>query len=177
MSLGSEFEALGSHIPATWDEDGLRGVGFSGFVPFRALVEREPPRRRGVYVVLREAEHPPRFVAPDAVDPAYPGLVFYGIRELEARWVQNARVIYVGVAGKPGTSAHLRSRLAQYRRTGEGLARNHSGGRSVFQLHDRDTLLVAWKAIDDSEPYDVEVAMRAAFEANYGRIPFANKQR
>lgn len=59
------------------------------------------------------------------------------IDELQRTWVPGAEVVYLGKSGD------LRRRLNAYRRHGAGQRVGHWGGRYIWQLADRDLLLVA----------------------------------
>lgn len=64
----------------------------------------------------------------------------YTVAELQSRWVLDVDVVYIGkAAGGKGPRGRLRPV--------SGLANNHSGGRSIWQLSTRESLVVAWKAI------------------------------
>lgn len=160
-----------------WTRDGLEGAGFEGFVALAAL---EPSRVRpepGVYVVLRERKDPPTFLGVNAAghfkgkDPTVP------LDRLEAAWVDGAAVLYIGKAstGSKGRRG-LRTRLVEYSRHGGGNPVGHWGGRYVWQLGDRDELLVAWKPTTNLDPEIEESRLIADFTAQYGTRPFANRK-
>jgi hypothetical protein len=48
---------------------------------------------------------------------------------------------------------------------------------SVEELQDADELLLAWKETPDLDPAVVKSAYLSAFEAVYGKLPFANRRR
>lgn len=142
--------------------------GFTGWVSVADW--GSAPTDPGVYVVVRSIDTPPYFVdvAPYRGDPPM------SIAELEERWVPGARIVYVGKAGRGTKNGGLRRRLRQLARYGAGQAARHSGGRAIWQLDDRDDLLVGWCVTDDSQARQVEKDMIAAFRAHYGVRPFAN---
>jgi hypothetical protein len=145
----------------------LLTIGFEGFVSFAGLDLGVVPASGGVYVLLREEDQPPRFLALSpagwfkgrnpSLEPA----------DLVDRWVSGAHVVYIG---KAGTS--LRQRLTAYRRHGQRAPVGHWGGRLVWQVGNPE-YVVAWKVTED-ERREVERRMIAAFVAAYGRRPFAN---
>ena len=145
----------------------LLTIGFQGFVPFASLDLRMVPATGGVYVLLREDDQPPRFLA------SSPAGWFKGRNpslapaDLVDRWIPGAHVVYIGKA-----STSLRQRLMAYRRHGQGAPVGHWGGRLVWQVANPE-YLVAWKVTED-EPREVERRLIAAFVAKYGRRPFAN---
>ena len=155
--------------------EGLREMGFEGFVPVRDLRRddcRGLPRENGVYVMVREREAAPRFnprgtaafwrgqdpnVKPDA---------------LAEKWVPGAILMYVGRAAGTGVRGKLQQRVKRGLRFGEGRNVAHWGGRYVWQLADAYDLKVAWKVCKDAVRQ--EVALLTAFEGRHGALPFAN---
>jgi len=117
---------------------------------------------------VRTAEQPPDFLEVSAAgwfkgkDPTTTG------KMLATAWVADVPVVYVGKA------ANLSTRLTQYRRHGAGAKVGHWGGRYIWQLADRDDLLVAWKATPGEDPEDAESTLIDAFIAAHGALPFAN---
>lgn len=151
----------------------LTDEGFEGFVMFDALRSggiNSVPKAGGVYVVLREADTPPTFLASN------PGGRFkrrdptVAVSELEAKWVGGCHVIYIGKA------KNLRRRVKQYMDFGSGKAVGHWGGRYIWQVADASTLLIAWRAAaSDETPAMAEAKLMGRFKSQYsGRLPFAN---
>jgi hypothetical protein len=151
----------------------LADDGFVGFVTFDALrsgVIREVPETGGVYVVLREADAPPDFLANNPGgrfkkrDPTVP------VADLEAKWVNGCHVIYVGKGD------NLRRRVKQYMDFGLGKPVGHWGGRYIWQLVDASTLVVAWKTTAPNETAaSAEATLVSRFKSQHGdRLPFAN---
>ncbi|MGN6743557.1 MAG: hypothetical protein ACTHJL_09710 [Amnibacterium sp.] len=165
------------HEVRPWSRQALEHGGFVGFVPFADLVASEVPAAPGVYAVLRVSHEPPRFAETSAAgrfkgkDPSVAPDV------LAAKWVEGPEVIYVGKA-TPGSAGRrgLQKRLDEYRRFGAGEPIGHWGGRYVWQLEDRDRLLVAWNATHE-DAATVESRMLGDFVDRYGRLPFANLRR
>lgn len=149
----------------------LRNDGFQGFVPFADLPGSGVPDAPGVYIVLRTGDEPPlildsscggRFKGRDPVLPQ---------SKLIARWHASS-VLYIGKA----EGQTLRRRLDQYRRFGAGEPIGHWGGRAIWQLADRDELLVAWKVVPAGAAAH-ETELLAGYEVAFGRLPFANLRR
>jgi hypothetical protein len=147
--------------------------GFVGFVTFDALRSgpiREVPKGGGVYVVVREDEARPTFLANN------PGGRFKGrnpsvaVAELEANWIDGCHLIYVGKGD------NLRRRLKQYLDFGSGQPVGHWGGRYIWQLVDSAALLVGWKTTaPDETAGNAEAALIERFRNTHsGRLPFAN---
>ena len=160
------------------DRDFFQTKGFEGFKTMGELMNegsRLIPAQMGVYVVLRESESAPEFLAEGT------GGYFKGqnpnvsIEELQANWVANTHVVYIGKAGGIDSSATLYKRLGQYLRFGQGANIGHWGGRYIWQLADSRELIVCWKTLTKDDPREVEHEMIAEFKsAHSGMRPFAN---
>jgi hypothetical protein len=152
--------------------------GFEGFKTMRELMNGGRyliPAQMGVYVVLRESDTTPLFLSDGT------GGFFKGknpnvpISELQANWVPNASVVYIGKAGGIGSSATLQKRLGQYLRFGQGANVGHWGGRYIWQLADSLDLVVCWKVLTNIDPQELEHQMISEFKNNHqGMRPFAN---
>ncbi|MFJ4871858.1 hypothetical protein [Streptomyces sp. NPDC088757] len=146
--------------------------GFRGFVPFRDLPDSNVPAGHGIYVVVRTETSPPSFL------PVSPAGHLKGrdpsvtADRLGNVWVDGATVVYIGkAAGRNG----LDRRLGDYRRHGTGLLSGHWGGRYIWQLADSDSLLVAWRSMDEEDAGEAEQDLIDEFkELHGGRLPFAN---
>lgn len=152
--------------------------GFEGFKTMRELMnggKYSIPAQMGIYIVLREDHDVPIFLEEGT------GGFFKGknpnvlISELQANWVPNASVVYIGKAGGIGSSATLQKRLGQYLRFGQGANVGHWGGRYIWQLADSLDLVVCWKVLTNIDPQELEHQMISEFKNNHqGMRPFAN---
>jgi hypothetical protein len=155
-----------------FDHSSLEAEGFTGFVTFNELLESklaDVPTDGGVYAVLRESDEPPAFLENN------PGGRFKGkdptvdISALEAKWVEDCTVIYLGKGD------NRRRRLREYARFGAGAPIGHWGGRYIWQLSDSAQLLVAWKVCgEEQSAAGLEGELLQRFLAEHGRMPFAN---
>lgn len=156
----------------------LLAQGFGGFKTVGELMDglkTAVPAQKGVYVVLRESVSAPQFLTKGTggffkgKDPNVP------LAELEANWVTDTPILYIGKAGGTDSSATLQKRLCQYLRFGQGANVGHWGGRYIWQLADSRDLVVCWKGLFTDEPREVEQQMIADFKAAHaGKRPFAN---
>ena len=156
----------------------LEAQGFEGFRPIGELmngVKSVIPAQMGVYVVLREDNTKPVFVTKGTggffkgKDPNVP------VSELQANWVEDTNILYIGKAGGFGSTSTLQKRLGQYLRFGQGACVGHWGGRYIWQLADSRELIVCWKVLSSEAPRQIEQQMIADFkEAHNGKRPFAN---
>ena len=153
----------------------LQRNGFDGFIRIRDLMENinAIPKKKGVYMVLREKLETPHFCPKgtggffNGKDPNVP------IAELEANWINNERVLYIGKAG--GKKSTLHTRIKRFLSFGQGKAESHWGGRLIWQLKDAKDLVICWKILENKVPREVEKAMIQKFKKEHnGKRPFAN---
>lgn len=155
-------------VQANFTIVGLKEAGFVGFEKLRSLPKgcRHMPADRGNYVVVRN-----RATASEFLERSVGGW-FKGrdgtvpIETLAEKWLNDSNVLYIGRA------TNLRRRLDEFARYGRGERIGHRGGRYVWQLADNSELLVAWRL--DADPVGAEADLIAAFEAEFGQLPFAN---
>ena len=157
------------------NEQTLKDDGFAGFRPFEQLDINRVPRAPGIYVVLKPEGFEQVFLAKSLGsrfkkrDPSLPHPV------LEAEWVENADVLYIGKAG-PGSTGNrgLRKHIQEFTDFGRGKPVGHWDGRLIWQLADAQSLVIAWKELAASEVNSAEATYHAEFVRIYGRLPFAN---
>ena len=144
--------------------ENYRKDGFTGFIPVSELRgnTKVMPECSGVYIVIRESDNAPEFLAEGT------GGFFKGknpnvsIDELKANYVADSK------------ATSLKKRVGQLLRFGTGSAIGHWGGRYLWQLADSDNLLIAWKPTPTIDPRAEEVKMLEDFVSLHGRLPFAN---
>lgn len=152
-----------------FDRPQLTADGFVGWITFGHLRAADPcPNDCGVYIVARPDNSAPRFLNQSCGgwfkdrDPTV------NRSDLEANWVENAEVVYIGKAN------NIRRRLREFAKFGAGQKIGHWGGRLIWQLEESSRLLVAWRPTPDIDPLAHEAHLLARFRAEYGKSPFAN---
>ena len=156
--------------------EALRAAGFLDFVPLVSIDVSAVPKEPGLYVVVRPTMDAPRFLEVSAGgrfkgrDPSVP------VARLEARWLADTPVVYIGKAGGGTSQEHLAGRIKAYRRFCNGEPVAHWGGRMICQLADLSELLIGWRPSDGSVKTE-DTAAIDEFSAQYGQYPFANLRR
>ena len=89
------------------------------------------------------------------------------LSELNANWVENTKVVYIGKA------TSLKPRLKQYFSFGQGKNVGHYGGRFIWQLRYSKELIVCWKSLS-TDPREYEADLIKQFVELFGKRPFAN---
>jgi hypothetical protein len=167
-------------MPSPITPDAAFTRGFAGFKTSSDLWGSDlaaVPAEPGVYIVICPNPAAPAFLESSPAgrfkgrDPSVP------VARLATRWVHSTDVIYIGKAGGARGKPTLRTRLRQYLRHGRGDAVGHWGGRLIWQLAGSEGLLFCWRPTPGCLPRDVEREMLRAFEARFGRLPFANLRR
>ncbi len=151
--------------------------GFRGFVTVAELQRsacRDVPNEQGVYLVVRPTIRPPEFLSQSTGGHFKDKAPTVSVAELQRQWVAGPKVIYVGKAGSSSGTTTLRSRLRSYMRFGLGKPVGHWGGRYIWQLADASDLQVCWKPTPNEDPAVIESQLIQAFQAMYGKRPFAN---
>jgi hypothetical protein len=160
----------------SFTRDGLAARGFVGFVRFQGIDYDQIHDEPGVYVVLREKTTRPAFLDDNPAghfkgrNPTVP------VAQLEARWPDGAQCVYIGkaAAGARGTR-HLRQRIKEFRKYGDGQPVGHQGGGRIWQIADADEFVLAWIVTGDEEPEKVEGELLRAFVAEHGKRPVGNR--
>jgi len=147
----------------------IKEAGFIGFKKMSELFLDSSmlPDNNGVYLVLNLDNKSGEFLTIGS------GGYFKGknpnisLAELEANWVENTKVVYIGKA------TSLRSRLRDYFRFGQGKNIGHYGGRLIWQLENSSDLVVCWKSLT-TDPREFEADLIKQFITAFGCRPFAN---
>lgn len=162
-------------FPLQINKQTLKEDGFSGFRSFKELDTNRIPQAPGIYVVLKPEGFERLFLAKSVggrFKKRNPSLL---PAALEAEWIEDADVLYIGKAG-PGSTGNrgLRKRIQEFADFGRGKPVGHWGGRLIWQLSDSQSLVIAWKELAAAEVNAAEAAYHAKFISTYGRLPFAN---
>jgi hypothetical protein len=153
----------------------IKQAGFEGFKTMKDLFKDSSslPKVKGVYIVINPSKKK-EFLSVGT------GGFFKGKNpnvsegELNSNWVEDTIVVYIGKAGKEGSSATLQSRLRQYFSFGKGKNVGHWGGRLIWQLKHSSDLVVCWKELPAEDPRDVEADLIQKFVTAFHKRPFAN---
>ena len=149
----------------------LKKDGFKGFKRVKELrisIE-DIPYKKGVYVVIRYNRDKPEFEEKGTgghfkgKDPNKP------IEDLIKKWVEGSFIIYIGQ-----TERTLNERIEELLKFGNGQRVAHWGGRLIWQLKDREDLIIAWKELPEGDPAKKEHEMLKSFKERYKKLPFAN---
>ena len=154
----------------------LKENGFVGFKTIQELFEDSSslPAVKGVYMIININQKKPAFLK------AGSGGFFKGkdpnisLEDLQANWINNTHVVYIGKAGGGTSNATLKRRLGDYLKFGQGRNIGHYGGRLIWQLASYSNLIVCWKPLPNEEPRVVEAQLIKDFTTEYGNRPFAN---
>jgi hypothetical protein len=155
----------------------FRDAGFKGFLKVSVLQASRctaVPTLPGIYAVLRPEQTKPVFLESSIAghfkgqDPSAP------IAELQEAWVQKSVALYMGKAGGPDSTAHLRDRVLQFMQFGAGKPVGHPSGKNIWQLADSGDLYVCWMLTGEETPVKILHKLVFDFRSRYGKRPFAN---
>lgn len=149
--------------------DQIKKAGFIGFKNIRDLFLESSmlPDSTGVYLILNVDNKPADFLNIGSGGHFKGKNPNVSIAELNANWVENTKVVYIGKA------TSLKSRLRQYLGFGQGKNIGHYGGRLIWQLKYSKDLVVCWKSLT-TDPREYEAELIRQFVSTYGCRPFAN---
>jgi hypothetical protein len=165
-----------------FSKDNLLSMGFVGFIRLKDIENDYNifPDCKGLYIIYIDDNQDIGFYNPGT------GGLFKGkdpnvtIEELNRKWVKDANVLYIGRAGGTAKNGRvynstLRTRIMQYLKFGKGKNIGHWGGRHIWQIKESDTLMIAYKILDEGNPVIEEQELINEFKSHYnGRLPFAN---
>ncbi len=157
------------------DIEQIKKAGFTGFKTMKELFADSSaiPKIKGVYLVLNPTKKG-EFLTVGTGGHFKGKNPNVSVSELKANWVDDTIVVYIGKAGKDGSSATLQSRLRQYFGFGQGKNVGHWGGRFIWQLKNSADLVVCWKALPTTDPRTVEADLIQDFVSKFSQRPFAN---
>ena len=149
--------------------------GFTGFRPIDELDPMRIPQGPGIFVILRPADFEPLFLGKITAGTFKKKDPNLKREELEAEWVPDASVLYIGKAsaGSQGNRG-LRKQIQEFLDYGRGRPTVVWDTRLIWQLRDALDLIIAWKELPASEVNAAEAAFHAGFVAAHGCLPFAN---
>lgn len=156
----------------------FRELGTLGHLLSRGLPADAWLNSCGVYAVVCPPDYRPRYLDVATVRAAGNVLSPQTNDRLEARWIDGARVVYIGFAGNTNPRT-LRQRLKDLLRHGSGDTTErgpHRGGESLWQLagYDRFNVLVLTTGLPP-EPKTVEETLLEKFRKRFGALPFGNR--
>ena len=151
------------------DLEEIKKAGFTGFKKMSDLFLNSSmlPDSNGVYLVLNTENKPGEFLKVGSGGHFKGKNPNVSLAELNAHWVDNTKVVYIGKAKS------LKSRLRQFFGFGQGKNIGHYGGRLIWQLKYAKDLVVCWKVLT-TDPREYESELIRQFVSIYGCRPFAN---
>ena len=149
--------------------------GFTGFRPLDELDPMRIPQGPGVFVILRRGDFEPVFLGKSTAGTFKKKDPSLKREALEAEWVGDASVLYIGKAssGSQGNRG-LRKQIQEFLDYGRGRPTVVWDARLIWQLRDAMDLTIAWKELPAGEVNAAEAAYHADFVDAHGRLPFAN---
>lgn len=158
-------------------------AGFEGFVELGDAVAHPQDLLRnpayelescGVYAIFAPLEWIAGFAQGRQSNVINP----WPLHRLQAKWVPDVELIYIGCAGRTASSRPLRKRLGDLLRHGAGKVSTsgpHKGGERLWQCEGWESFRLAWRSTGlHPEPHALEVAIGSRFLALTGALPFAN---
>jgi hypothetical protein len=154
----------------------IKNAGFTGFKKMSELFADSSiiPKTKGVYLVLNLDKKPVEYLNMGTGGHFKGKNPNVSLDELKANRVDKTIIVYIGKAGKDGSSATLHSRLGQYFRFGQGRNVGHWGGRFIWQLKNAKDLVVCWKELPKEDTRTFEQKLIQEFRLKFSNRPFAN---
>jgi hypothetical protein len=157
----------------------FQDIGTIGDLIAKGLPDHDWLGRCGLYAVVVPADYEATFIDEDVVSRAKNVIGPWARERLRAKWVKEARVVYVGLAGRESARC-LRDRLRDLLRHCSGRTTDrgpHRGGEILWQLCEYTTFRVlALPTGGPPVPRQMEEGLIEAFRGRYGALPFANRQ-
>ena len=97
----------------------------------------------------------------------------YVSEDLEGRWRRSGgKCLYIGKAS--AKSGGLRTRLRQYMRCGYAGAKNHRGGRAIWQVEQQGELRISWQVSQQAD--ELERRLLKRYREVFCCYPMANRR-
>ncbi|MGP9527157.1 hypothetical protein [Glutamicibacter sp. AOP5-A2-18] len=158
-----------------FDQKQLKEDGFTGFRSVATLEINRIPHRQGIFVVLAPSDYEPRYLNRSTAGTFKKKNPSLKPEQLEAEWVHDTEVLYIGKAS-PGSQGNrgLRRQIQEFIDFGNGKPPGHWDGRLIWQLRGAGKLLIAWKELPAEELNASLAKYHDSFHAQYGKLPYAN---
>lgn len=157
---------------------GFTELGILGDLLSAGLPDFDGLSKCGVYLVTAPEGYKPEFISVEMAHKVGNVINPYNVSRLAEKWVDNVDVIYIGLAGYSRPRS-LRKRLSDLLRHGNGQTSEsgpHKGGEILWQLRGYESFTVwAMPTGNPPGPRDTEKELIQLFEAQSGRLPFANR--
>lgn len=146
-------------------------LGFSSFEDLHLNGFGAIPIEKGIYAVIVPDFFDVQFLDHTTAITNYRGRnLLYLAHVLTTKYNSSDRkILYIG---KVGGVNGLCQRIRQYVRYGYGEARNHRGGRAIWQIDNNKQLLIGYWICDEPEAKERELL--AEYHNRYGTFPVAN---
>jgi len=159
------------------DVQSLKQNGFEGFNSIQELKQPKNafiPKDKGVYLVVCPFGFNPKFLIKSTGGHSKGRNPTVYICEVEKKWIDNTKVLYIGKAASDKGNSNLNDRIQCYLKFGSGEKVGHWGGRYIRQIENSHLLQLCWKPTPDENPGEIETHLILKFENQFGRLPFAN---
>jgi len=156
---------------------GLHQADFKGFETISCLQKTfcsGVPEQSGIYLVIWPHDRLPVFLSSSLGGHFKGKNPTVSQSELNARWVQGSKVIYIGKAGSAQGAVTLRKRMLSYMKFGMGKPIGHWGGPYIWQIDGSGTLQICWKVTTGALVESLEKQLIKDFTSQYTKRPYAN---
>lgn len=133
----------------------------------------------GIYAITKPTDYQPDYFTPNEAKLNENVILPWEVDELSIKWVENAVVLYYGLAGA-NSSRSLKSRLTDLINHSKGLVTDrgpHKGGEIIWQLKGYENFEI-WILVTGNppEPRNTEEKLLKQFYHVTGKLPFANRK-